>query len=118
MSCDSIHSVFKNDHRLIELHVLVREIRAYLNIESSSFHPCIGIKIWMNINTPDNPYHFSTSHYISTPSRGEYRPSGASTDTESNAIELAIGSLLNSFDLGVRDGFSPDVTWLNCNPDY
>jgi hypothetical protein len=118
MNEDQLIKELSRNSEVIEAYVLIREIKVCLNIEQSTFHPSIYIKIWKSNLTPEQPYHFTISHFVQTPNEGAYRPSGTSAESESEAIFLAISATTNFLHLGVSKGLHPDDTWLMPNPDY
>jgi len=100
-------------------HVLIRELKIYLNLEVNHFNPCIRIKIWKSSVNSREPYHFTVSHDVRTPMQaGPYYPSRTQAATESEAIHQAILST-NYYLVGaINQGHEPSDSWLIPNDDF
>lgn len=119
MNEDQIIEYLSGKKALIDPCVLVREVKATLDIGQPYFHPSIRIKLWKDGQQPSLPFSFTLSHYASTPAYvGPYYPSTDSFATETEAIEKAIFSVINFILLAIDQGHTPKEEWLVKNKDY
>lgn len=59
------------------------------------------------------------SHYIKTPEQaGAYRPSNPSGDYEAYALHRAITAITDYYDTAVKNGHTPDESWLIPNKHF
>ncbi len=119
MNEDQIIEYLSGKKALIDPCVLVREVKATLDIGQPYFHPSIRIKLWKDGQQPTHPYSFTLSHYANTPAHeGQYRPTANPFATETEAISMALHSLLNFISLAIEQGHTPTDKWLEINPEY
>lgn len=118
MNVDEVLSFLDARDEIFESSILVRELKFYLNMDDS-FCPKIRIKIWRCNVLPDQPYEFTLSHYVHTPTQASpYRPTSTSAATEVEAIQDAISSLRLFLVGAIRAGHEPEDAWLVENEDF
>lgn len=110
---------FLDQHgKISESYVLVREIRAFLDTGAGGFSPDVKIKVWQS-NVLDEPYHFTTSHHVQTPTQaGPYYPSRTCAPTEEVAISMALDSLVSFIVGAISAGHEPSESWLIPNDGF
>ncbi|WP_339524232.1 hypothetical protein [Pseudomonas sp. EL_65y_Pfl2_R96] len=104
---------------IAESYVLVREVRLFLEVGHDFWNPEIRIKIWLGDSPSDEPYFYTLSHNVHTPTQaGPYRPSRTCAATEEEALRDAI-SATRSFLVGaIQQGHEPQDSWMIPNSDY
>ncbi|MBS9388746.1 MAG: hypothetical protein HEQ33_07570 [Dolichospermum sp. WA123] len=109
-----------NAHKYVgESYVLIRELKIYLNLGVNHFNPRIRIKIWKSSVNSTEPYHFTVSHNVRTPTQaGPYYPSITQAATESEAIHQAISSTKAYLVGAIDQGHEPSDSWLIPNDDF
>jgi hypothetical protein len=119
METDDVITLLDRHKYIVESFVLVRELKIFLNLGPDFFHPKIRIKIWKSSVNSREPYHFTVSHNVRTPTQASpYYPSITQATTESEAIKSAI-SATTSFLVGaISGGHKPSDDWLVPNEDF
>ncbi|MFZ5466610.1 MAG: hypothetical protein ACOZAI_05045 [Pseudomonadota bacterium] len=117
MSIDNVISALDRESDVSESYVLIREIKAFLDVEG--FSPLIRIKIYQSSVHPDFPYHFDLSHYVHTPVQAApYYPSRTMFETETVAISQAIRALTSFMESAISAGHEPSEDWLVPNEEF
>jgi hypothetical protein len=119
METDDVIAFLDKHEYIVESYVLVRELKIFLNVTVEYFHPKIRIKIWKsNVNSKE-PYHFTLSHHVRTPTQaGPYYPSITQAATESEAIHSAISATTTFLVNAIDGGHKPSDDWLVPNDDF
>lgn len=113
MSIDDVIQTLDENNEVIESYVLLREIKAGLNVGHPSFHPFIRIKIYKSNVLPATSFHFEVSHNVQTPEQiSPYYPSRTSSDSEAEAISQAISTTTNFIKSALSKGHEPADKWL------
>ena len=119
MSVDSAIEVLDEDDEVMESYVLLREIKAYLDVGHGTFNPRIKIKIYKSSVIPRATYHFEVSHHVHTPEQaGPYHPSRTSCESEREAIRQAISTTTSFIKSALRVGHEPSESWLVSNDEF
>jgi len=119
MSVDSAIKVLDENNEVIESYVLLREIKAFLDVGHDSFNPKIAIKIYKSSVSPSATYHFDVSHHVHTPEQaGPYLPSRSSCESEREAIKQAIYTTTSFIKSALLVGHKPSETWLIPNDEF
>lgn len=119
MSVEDAVEVLDEDDEVMESYVLLREIKAYLDVGHDSFHPRIKIKIYKSNVIPSAPFHFEVSHNVHTPEQASpYYPSRTSCESEREAIRQAISTTTSFIKGALRVGHEPSENWLVPNDDF
>jgi len=119
MPVEDAVKVLDEDDEVNESYVLLREIKAYLDVGHDFFHPRIKIKIYISNVTPSAPFHFEVSHNVHTPKQaGPYYPSRTSFESKCEAIRQAISTTTSFIKDALRAGHEPSENWLVPNDDF
>lgn len=103
-----------------DCHVLVREVKVYLEVGDDFSKPSINIKVWrVTPLTNGDEYFFTLSHNVKTPSQaGPYRPSRTMASTEDAALKEAIDATRRFLVGAISEGHSFKDDWLVPNEDF
>lgn len=119
MSIEEIVRFLEDETEIAESYVLLREIKAILDVGYDHFHPEIRIKIYRSNAVSGQPYHFDVSHHVHTPTQaGPYYPSRTFEESETSAIRQAISTTVTFLKSAIQAGHTPTDGWLIKNEDY
>lgn len=119
MKTDEVIALLDTNKYVAESYVLIRELKIFLNVGSNVFNSCIRIKIWKSSVSSREPYHFTVSHHVRTPTQAiPYYPSITQASTESEAINQAISSTTAFLVSAIQEGHQPSDDWLIANEDF
>ncbi|TRU68962.1 MAG: hypothetical protein EWV55_22355 [Microcystis viridis Mv_BB_P_19951000_S69] len=119
METDEVIALLDKHKYIVESYVLVRELKIFLNVGAVHFYPKIRIKIWKSSVNSREPFHFTVSHNVHTPTQfGPYDPSVAQAVTESQAIHSAISAITTFLVSAINEGHEPSDDWLVPNEDF
>jgi hypothetical protein len=119
METDEVIDLLDEHKYIVESYVLVRELKIFLNVGVDDFYPKIRIKIWKSSINSSEPFHFTVSHNVHTPTQfGPYYPSVAQAVTESQAIDSAISAITKFLVSAIKEGHEPSDDWLVPNEDF
>ncbi|UXE62709.1 MAG: hypothetical protein KA717_08265 [Woronichinia naegeliana WA131] len=119
METDDVIALLDKHEYIAESYVLIRELKIFLNVGVNYFHPKIRIKIWKSNVMLKEPYHFTVSHNVRTPTQAApYYPSITQAATESEAIRSAISATTKFLVSAIDGGHEPSDDWLVPNDDF
>lgn len=88
-----------------------RELRGEFHFKVGKLTPGVVVRLWRHIGVEG--VFFELSHFMKTPSQADpYVTSGPWGDDEASALRKAVMTLTMYFDIAVREGHTPDDTWL------
>ncbi len=98
-----------------EYHVVVREVKLFLNVGHESFFPSIIIKI----SRFKNLFFHEISHAVQTPEQiAPYHTSRNGFATEQEALSEAIKATNFYIRIAIKNGHLPSDDWLVPNKDF
>lgn len=117
MSLEDVIEQLDGHNEVLESYVLLREIKAYLNL--GKYQPQINIKIYKSSIIEGSPYHFEVSHHVHTPEQmSPYFPCCTSFSSEKEAIDQAIYSTTYYLKDAIDKGHDPEDEWLIVNENF
>lgn len=105
---------------MVLMHEAVSFPRKFLSeyrFQLGELRPFITIRLYASIDGVG--VVFEQSHFIQIPGHIErYRTSIGSAETEAAALHQAVSGFTMYYDIAMRDGHSPDDSWLIPNPNF
>ena len=113
MKTEEVVDYLDSEDEVSEFYVLIREIKAYLDVGHDTFHPCIKIKIYRTRLNEMDLFHFEVSHHVHGPEQaGPYMTSRTTEESERAAIDRAISSTTSFIKSSIQAGHTPSDKWL------
>ena len=113
MKTEEVVDYLDEHSEIAESYVLIREIKAYLDVGHDRFHPCVKIKIYRTRLNGMDLFDFSVSHHVHGPEQaGPYTPSRTTEDSERIAIDRAISTTTAFIKSNIQAGHTPSEDWL------
>ncbi len=115
---EDIKSLLKESPKVTQAYILLNEIKIYLKCEND-FSPSIKVRIYKNTISEKEPYTYEVSHYVKTPLQHiPYYSSLKNRETESAAVEKAIGDVVSYINGAIDAGHEPSEDWLIPNENW
>ncbi|PBJ84190.1 hypothetical protein CMZ84_07080 [Lysobacteraceae bacterium NML93-0399] len=119
MAVEALLDYLEEHREVSESYVLLREIKAYLEVDHPDFYPCIRIKIYRTRLNGQDWFHFELSHNVHTPEQaGPYYPSRTTEELETIAVDRAINATTTFIKAAIRAGHRPSDRWLVPNERF
>lgn len=115
---EDIIRLLKESPKVTEAYILLTEIKIHLNCKNN-FTPFIKVRIYKNTISEKEPYTYEVSHYVKTPLQHiPYYSSLKNRESESAAVEKAIGDVVSYINGAIDAGHEPLEDWLIPNENW